>query len=65
MLPPKLLGVHLDVIHFFAFVAFSISSFVFMHVTFIDIVTFLAKFLFVWVIRTSSLPKFYSFGFIV
>ena len=43
MLPPKLLGVHLDVIHFFAFVAFSISSFVFMHVTFIDIVTFFCK----------------------
>ena len=64
MLPPKLLGVHLDVIHFFAFVAF---FFLFSkHVTFIDIVTFFfAKFLFVWVIRTSSLPKFYSFDFIV
>ena len=39
MLPPKLLGVYFDIIHFFAFVAFSISSFVFMHVTFIDFLT--------------------------
>ena len=39
MLSRKLLGVYFDIIHFFAFVAFSISSFVFMHVTFIDFLT--------------------------
>ena len=39
MLSPKLLGVYFDIIYFFAFVAFSISSFVFTHVTFIDFLT--------------------------
>ena len=39
MLSRKLLGVYFDIIHFFAFVAFSISSFVFTHVTFIDFLT--------------------------
>ena len=39
MLSPKLLSVYFDIIHFFAFVVFSISSYVFMHVTFIDLLT--------------------------